>query len=49
MHECVIGGRARERENMDTRAYNVGTMASMGGCGKKRVAEGVRSVYMDCT
>lgn len=34
MHGCVIGGRARERENMDTRAYNVGTRASIGGYGE---------------
>lgn len=34
MHGCVIGGRARERENMDTRAYNMVSRACVGGCGE---------------
>ena len=34
MHGCVIGGRARERENMDTRAYNVVSRVCVGGCGE---------------
>ena len=40
--------RVRQRESVDTRAYNVGTRASMGGCGEtygKGYKVGVYGLY----